>query len=81
MSEPFCPRVADLLDAIRRQGGGWTTHRVVRTHRANGHRAPNRATARRDLDLLARAGYLVRDYSNPDRLRFLLNGRSIGGAQ
>ncbi|MFI9235825.1 hypothetical protein [Streptomyces sp. NPDC053079] len=74
---PFCPRVVDLLTSIRRQGGSWTTHRVVRTHRVNGYNAPKRVTARRDLDLLTRAGYLRRHYENPDRLRYTLNEAGV----
>ncbi|WP_382037930.1 hypothetical protein [Streptomyces aureoversilis] len=65
--------MADLLAAIRKQGGAWTTHRVLRTHSKNGHAAPNRGTARRDLDLLVRAGHLVRHYETPDRMFFTLN--------
>ncbi|MCF3101487.1 hypothetical protein IPZ58_07825 [Streptomyces roseoverticillatus] len=69
----FCPRVSDLLASIRKQGGGWTTHRVLRTHKVNGHGAPKKATARRDLGLLVRAGHLVRRYETPDRIFFTLN--------
>ncbi|MEV4438205.1 hypothetical protein AB0K09_04170 [Streptomyces sp. NPDC049577] len=76
---PFCSRVVDLLEAIRRQGGTWTTHRVLATHQRNGHSAPKRATARRDLDLLTRAGYLNR-HCEPGRDFFTLS-ESKGGAR
>ncbi|MGW1071510.1 hypothetical protein [Streptomyces sp. NPDC002537] len=76
---PLCPRVADLLASIRRQGGSWTTHRVLRAHEVNGHSAPRRATARRDLDVLVRAGYLRRHHEDKDRIHYTLNP-SKGGA-
>ncbi|WP_424891857.1 hypothetical protein [Streptomyces sp. XH2] len=79
MSEAaFCPRVSDLLASIQKQGGAWTTRRVLRTHSVNGHAAPNRGTARRDLDLLVRAGHLVRHYETPDRIFFTLNESKDG---
>jgi DNA-binding IclR family transcriptional regulator len=55
----LCPRRAFLLNAIRNTPGEWTTSRAWGVNRANG--APNRRTARRDLDALHRAGLLTQD--------------------
>ncbi|MBH1938626.1 hypothetical protein I5Q34_30945 [Streptomyces sp. AV19] len=75
---PLCPRVADLWVRIERQGGAWTTHRVLRAHRLNGHDAPKRATARGDLRLLARAGLLEEHGEDPNR-RFYTRKRATKG--
>ncbi|MBH1932920.1 hypothetical protein I5Q34_01195 [Streptomyces sp. AV19] len=72
---PFRPRVADLWARIERQGGAWTTHRVLRAHRLNGHDALKRATARGDLHLLARAGLLEEHDEDPNR-RFYTRKRT-----
>ncbi|MEU1373041.1 hypothetical protein ABZ442_05170 [Streptomyces triculaminicus] len=49
-----------LLAVIRRDGGQWTTRRVQDTYRALGMQAPQRSTARGDLERLENAGLLVR---------------------
>lgn len=46
-----------LLEVIRRQGGEWTTGRVMTHYRRTGV-APGRTTARDDLNHLARHGQL-----------------------
>lgn len=51
-------RVDILAAAVDTLDGEWTTHRAWRLYRAAGI-APNRRTARRDLDRLARRGRLT----------------------
>ncbi|MFI2078273.1 hypothetical protein [Streptomyces triculaminicus] len=76
---PFCPRVADLLAAIRRDGGQWTTLRAQDTYRDAGFDAPQRSTARGDLELLKRAGFLIRHDQDKTRRYYTLNPAK-GGA-
>ncbi|MEU5976303.1 hypothetical protein [Streptomyces sp. NPDC047315] len=52
------PRVAQLLAAIRADGGQWSTGRVQTWRRNTGSPDTQRGTARRDLEHLARLGHL-----------------------
>ncbi|MEU7163858.1 hypothetical protein AB0A70_04330 [Streptomyces morookaense] len=56
---PLNARRLRLLDAIRHMSGEWTTVRAHRLYRGAGW-GPKRATARADLNALARCGYLAR---------------------
>lgn len=69
------PRVAALLATIRRERGEWTTELVRKAHRANGFRATQRSTARRDLELLERAQYLVRHDRGGTNRYYTLNSK------
>jgi hypothetical protein len=62
-----------LLNVIREQGGEWRTGDVVRLYRERGWGCC-RSTARHDLRLLARHGFLAEDGANNDR-RY----RAVGG--
>ncbi|GGP55536.1 hypothetical protein [Streptomyces abikoensis] len=73
------PRTTALLARIRSGGGEWTTRRVQQAYRADGFDAPQRQTARRDLELLTRAGYLIRHDQDSLR-RFYTLDPAKGGA-
>lgn len=54
-----------LRHAIRAHGGRWTTRRVQHLYRDHGYDAPQRSTARRDLERLCREGALtLHDHEN-----------------
>lgn len=66
------PRLAVLAAAVDTLAGDWTTARAWRLYRAAGL-APNRRTARHDLNRLAREGRLTtvdrptgRAYTRPE---------------
>jgi hypothetical protein len=59
-AEALHPRLALLVDLVRRQGGERTTRRVERAYADHGYRAPQRHTHRHDLDALHRMGILDR---------------------
>jgi hypothetical protein len=73
-------RVALLLAAVRKQGGEWTTARVLafyrRTHLGpqDTRRACQRSVARGDLRDLAAWGWLVQ-HDEPNHLFYTLNTR------
>lgn len=52
-------RIARLWAAIQRQGGEWTTARVMRWYRDAGLAVPKRATARADLKYLTERGHVT----------------------
>ncbi|WP_372407741.1 hypothetical protein [Streptomyces luteireticuli] len=58
LAPPLNARRLRLLDVIRHISGEWTTLRAHRLYRGAGW-GPKRSTARRDLNALARSGYLV----------------------
>lgn len=68
-------RLGLLADAIRREGGQWTTQRVQRLYSRAGHDAPFRATARGDLKTLARRGVLTL-HEDRNRRYFTLANRA-----
>jgi hypothetical protein len=55
-----------LADAVRAEGGEWTTKRVARTYRAVGLDVPLRKVWRDDLARLAHDGVLTR-HDAPNR--------------
>ncbi|WP_030992178.1 hypothetical protein [Streptomyces sp. NRRL S-1813] len=55
-----------LADAVRAEGGEWTTKRVDRTYRSAGLSVPHRKTWRDDLEHLTRDGVLTR-HDAPNR--------------
>ncbi|MFF6829587.1 hypothetical protein [Streptomyces longwoodensis] len=65
------PRQARLLDVIRTWGGEWNTARVRHTYALIAPEAVQRGTARRDLDVLHRAGHLVL-VDDPDNRHYVL---------
>jgi hypothetical protein len=72
------PRQARLLEAIRTWGGEWNTARVRHTYALIQPDTTQRGTARRDLDVLHRAGHLVL-VDAPDNRHYVLrrkDGRS-----
>ncbi|KAB7850195.1 hypothetical protein [Streptomyces mobaraensis] len=68
------PRTAALLARIREQGGEWSTNNVRRAFEEMGFNAPQRVTARHDLEYLTRAGFLIRhEHTRPPRRFYTLN--------
>ncbi|MEV3857785.1 hypothetical protein AB0J38_26100 [Streptomyces sp. NPDC050095] len=61
-------RAAQLLAAIRTEGGRWNTRRVQKLYRTPGINAPQRGTARRDLHALKLMGHLT--LCGPDNGRY-----------
>lgn len=58
-----------LANAVRAEGGEWTTKRVARTYRAAGLVVPLRKTWRDDLERLAQDGLLTR-HDTPNRRHY-----------
>ena len=56
-----------LANAVRAEGGEWTTKRVQQLYRAAGLNVPQRKTWRDDLEHLTRDGVLVRHDENPNK--------------
>lgn len=67
MSADDAPRLQVLEEAVRREGGEWTTRPAGRTYRQAGLVVPKRATWRADLKHLARSGLLTLRTENPNR--------------
>lgn len=68
-------RLAQLLDAVRTQGGEWTTHRGQAIYRALGDRTPLRTAVRKDLQALHAMGHLVQ-HEQRGRHFYTLNTRT-----
>ncbi|MDQ0809915.1 Fe2+ or Zn2+ uptake regulation protein [Streptomyces sp. B3I7] len=67
-------RRARLLDAIRTHRGNWHTARVLDLYRLTDPGCVLRATARRDLEALQRAGHLTL-IDQPDKRHYTLTTR------
>lgn len=67
-------RRRQLLAVIEEQGGVWKTGDVVRLYRENGWGCC-RSTARGDLQLLARQGFLIEQGPDNERTYRLAGGR------
>ncbi|MBB4893490.1 hypothetical protein FHS39_002521 [Streptomyces olivoverticillatus] len=64
-----------LLTVVRAEGGEWTAGRAWALYRDRGW-APCRATARKDLQVLARRGHLVERGPENGRIYTLNHARS-----
>jgi len=68
------PRRRQLLAVIEEQGGGWKTSQVMRLYRQRGWGCC-RSTARGDMQLLARQGFLTEHGPDNERTYRLAGGR------